>query len=92
VPAGLSGVTAIAAGLSHSVVLLGGPVPLNARRSGNELVLTWPVNGFTLESTLALTPPVTWADVTNTPALLGAQWAVTNTFSASARFYQLRKL
>jgi hypothetical protein len=97
VPEGLGGVTAIAAGLSHSVVLLG-TAPLlpflDARAGGNELILSWSTNatGFALQSTLDLTPPATWADVTNAPALLGAQWTVTNIFSGSAQFYRLRKL
>jgi alpha-tubulin suppressor-like RCC1 family protein len=93
----LIGVTAISAGLSHSVVLLGTAplLPLlNARPSGNGLILSWSTNavGFTLQSTLDLVPPVTWVDVTNAPAIIGAQWVVTNTFSGSAQFYRLRKL
>jgi alpha-tubulin suppressor-like RCC1 family protein len=93
----LSGVTAIAAGALHTVALIG-TVPLrpslNARPSGNQLILSWSTNavGFTLQSTLQLTPPATWIDVTNAPALLGAQWTVTNTFSGGAQFYRLRKL
>ena len=92
--AALSGVTAIAAGGFRTVALLGTAVSLDARRSGNELILSWPTSaaGFTLQSTLALTPPVTWIDSINAPAVLGAQFTVTNTFSGSARIYRLRKL
>ena len=93
VAAGLNGVTAIAAGFYHTVALLGTAAPsLILRSSGNELILSWPTNaiGFTLESTLQLTPPA-WVAVTNPPVLLGAQWTVTNTFSASQRYYRLRK-
>ena len=88
-----SGVTAIAAGLYHTVALLGTPVSLHARPSGNELILSWPTNavGFTLQSTLDLTPPVTWMDSTNPRAVLGAQFTVTNTITGSARFYRLRR-
>jgi hypothetical protein len=91
--AALNGALAIAAGGHHTVALIGNPVPFNARRSGNELILTWSTNavGFTLQSTLQLTPPVTWVDVTNAPVLLGTQWTVTNTFSGSAQFYRLQK-
>lgn len=87
-----SAVKAIAAGSSHTVALVS--VHLNARRSsGNDLILTWPADaiGFTLQSTVALTPPVTWIDVANPSAVLNAQWTVTNSFSSSAQFYRLRK-
>jgi len=92
----LSGTTAIAAGSGHTVALIGG-VPLlpvlHARPSGNDLILSWSTSatGFTLQSTLDLTPPAPWIDVTNVPALPGAQWTVTNIFSGSAQFYRLRK-
>jgi alpha-tubulin suppressor-like RCC1 family protein len=92
-----NGVTAIAAGALHTVALIG-TVPLrpslNARPSGNELILFWSTNavGFTLQSTFSLNPPVTWVDVTHPPAVLGAQWTITNAFSGSAQFYRLRKL
>ena len=92
-----SGVTAIAAGIDHTVALIGG-VPLlpylNARPNGNELILSWPTNapGFTLQSTLDLTPPVTWLDSTNVPAVIGAHFTLTNSTSGGARFYRLRKM
>jgi hypothetical protein len=93
----LSGVTAIAAGISQTVALIGGVklLPsLNARPNGNELILSWPTNapGFTLQSTTDLTPPVTWLDSTSVPAVIGANFTLTNTTSGGARFYRLRKL
>ena len=96
VPAGFSGVTAIAAGPSQTVALIGGVelLPsLKARPNGNELILSWPTNAveFTLQSTLNLTPPVTWIDSTQSPAVIGAQFTVTTSASDSARFYRLRK-
>ena len=93
----LSGVTAIAAGGDHIVALFG-TVPLlpalNARPNGNELILSWPTNavGFTLQSTLDLTPPVTWLDSTSVPAVIGAHFTLTNSTSCGARFYRLRKM
>jgi hypothetical protein len=92
----LSGVTAIAAG-GGTVALIGG-VPLlpslKVRPNGNELILSWPTNapGFTLQSTPDLTPPVTWLDSTNVPAVIGAHFTLTNTTTGDARFYRLRKM
>ena len=70
-----------------------GKARLNSRPSGNELILSWAANGvgFTLQSTLSLTPPVTWIDSTNSPAVIGAQFTVTKTITGSAQFYRLRK-
>ena len=93
----MSGVTAIAAGDGHSVALIGSAplLPsLNARPNGNQLILSWPTNavGFTLQSTINLTPPATWIDSANSPAVIGTQFTVTNTPSGPAQFYRLRKL
>ena len=88
-----SGVMAIAAGGYHTVALLGTRVSMDVRRSDNDLILSWPSNatGFTLQSAFQLTPPVTWVDVANEPAVIGGQFTVTNAFSGSALFYRLRK-
>jgi hypothetical protein len=91
------GVIAIAAGSTHAVAILGVAAPfavsLQAARSGNNLVLTWPTNaaGFTLQSTLDFTSPATWIDFTSPPAVAGANFTVTNSPTNSARFFQLRK-
>jgi hypothetical protein len=92
----LSGVTAIAAGGRHTVALIGTALLLpsiDARPSGNELILSWPTNavGFTLQSTFNLTLPVAWDESTNTPAVIGAQFTVTNAMTGSVQFYRLRK-
>ena len=93
----LSGVTAIAAGHFQTVALIGGVklLPsLTARPNGHELILSWPTNavGFTLQSTLDLTPPVTWIDSTSVPTVIGAQFTLTNTTSGGAQFYRLGKM
>lgn len=69
------------------------PAPFEIKRSGNDLLLTWPTNapGFTLQSSAQLGSSATWLDVTNPPALLGAQWAVTNPFTGGAQYFRLRK-
>ena len=66
----------------------------DALASTNSMILSWPTDstGFTLQSTPNLTPPVTWLDVTNPPTVVGGQFTVTNTASAGAQFFRLRKL
>jgi hypothetical protein len=66
---------------------------LTVRPSANELILSWPTNavGFALQTTFSLTPPVIWMDFTNPPAVIGAQFMVTNNLSKLAQFYRLRK-
>ena len=69
------------------------PVSLNARQSGNQIVLSWPTNalGFTLQSVPNLNSPVNWIDSTNSPSVVGAQFVVTNPISGSAQFFRLKK-
>lgn len=59
----------------------------------NDFVLAWSTNtdGFTLQSATNLAPPVIWRDVTNPPVVLGGQYTVTNSRSASQQFLRLRK-
>ena len=96
VPADLTGVVGISTGTHHTAALVGA-VPLlptlNAKSSGNQLVLSWPTNaiGFTLQSTPSLSPAVTWSDASNVPALSGGKWTVTNSLAGGARFYRLHK-
>lgn len=92
-----SGVGAIASRYSHTVVLFGSgivlPVSLSPKRSGNELILSWPTTavGFKLQSALNLGPSVSWIDSTNVPVIIGSQFTVTNTTSGSSKFYRLKK-
>jgi uncharacterized repeat protein (TIGR03803 family) len=69
------------------------PAVLNSRVSGNELVLSWPTNhvGFTLQSSTNLNSSTNWIDSTSAPAVVGAQFTVTNSISNSAQFYRLKK-
>jgi alpha-tubulin suppressor-like RCC1 family protein len=90
----VSGVTAIAAGGFHTVALIGTVrlLPsLNATPNGSELILSWPTKavGFTLQSTLDLTAPVTWLDSTSVPTVIGARFTLTNATPGSAQFYRL---
>ncbi len=59
------------------------PVPISFSRVGNDLRLTWTGEGFKLQSTGSLTPPVTWTDVP------GAASPYTVVTAGSAQFYRL---
>jgi hypothetical protein len=69
------------------------PPSLQAMPGGNQMLLSWPTSavGFALQSTLSLTPPVTWSNIGTAPALFGGRWTVTNSFSASNKFFRLYK-
>ena len=62
-------------------------------RSGLNVVLSWPTNapGYTLQSATNLIAPVTWIDSTVAPSIVGTQFTLTNTTSASRQFFRLKK-
>jgi hypothetical protein len=59
------------------------PVPLQFRVSGTNLRLSWSGDGFKLQSTASLAPPVTWSDV------LGAASPYLVPTTNAAAFYRL---
>ncbi|MEO8425644.1 MAG: DNRLRE domain-containing protein, partial [Verrucomicrobiota bacterium] len=65
---------------------------LSVARSGNNLVISWPVAaaGFHLESTASLLPGI-WSPVTAPQIVVGNQVTVTVALSGSATFYRLSK-
>jgi len=93
VSAGLTNVTAIAAGGDNTVALVGtAPQPrLTIIRSGANVILTWPINaaGFTLQSTTNLVSPAVWSTVSPAPVIVNGQNAVTNPVSGTKKFYRL---
>src|SRR5206468_2678291 len=70
VPAGLNGVTAIAAGSEHTLALVGSGLSsapiITVLSIGNDLTLVWPTTtaAYRVESTLSLSPSITWTNVT----------------------------
>ena len=58
------------------------------------VVLAWPLaaDGFALEKTDRLSWPGQWSSITNSPALFGSQWVLTNGASTGNAFFRLRKL
>jgi hypothetical protein len=96
IPSGLGPAIAISAGFADSMALILPSTPtlsLNSQPSAlNQLVLSWPsaYSGFTLQSTTGLNP-TNWVDCPDVPAVVGTQYAVTNSLSDQRRFYRLKK-
>jgi hypothetical protein len=66
---------------------------LTLARSGSNIVLAWPVYpaGFALESTPALTSPITWTTVGTTPVIANNQNSVTIDSSSGNQFFRLSR-
>ena len=66
------------------------PPSMQAQASGNNCVLSWPLSAadYTLETSTDL---ISWTVVTNVPAIVNLQNAVTNPASDGARFFRLMK-
>lgn len=62
-----------------------------SRPGGNRLALAWTNNGgsFTLQQATNLTPPVTWAAVTNTPVLASNYMVTTLVLTNYSLFFRL---
>jgi hypothetical protein len=75
--------------LTFSVPL---PPTLQAQMSGG-LVLSWPMSAqnFSLQTTTNLAAPNSWTTLTNLPAIVNLQNAVTNPVSGGAQFYRLKQ-
>ena len=67
------------------------PVLTIAPTNSNLIVLSWPTNavGFLLQSSLAVTG--TYANVTNSPSVVGATYAATLPRTNTASFFRLMK-
>jgi hypothetical protein len=66
---------------------------LQAQMSGGNLILSWPpsASDFVLETTTNLADTNSWTAVTNAPAIVDLQNAVTNPISGGAQFFRLKK-
>jgi hypothetical protein len=54
-------------------------------------VLSWPAanQGFSAQQTASLTPPISWAPVSNPPSLVGDRYILTITPGSGNAFYRL---
>ena len=69
------------------------PQQLRITHAGNFVVIAWPTNatGFVLQSADRLSP-ANWTEVTNTVGVVGSEHTLTNSLSATNRFFRLRKV
>ena len=69
------------------------PPSLHEQTSGNNCVLSWPLSAadYVLQTSTNLTDTNSWTAITNVPAIVNLQNAVTNSASAGAKFYRLKK-
>jgi len=66
---------------------------LQAQPGGGNLMLSWPLSAqnFSLQTTTNLADPNSWVTLTNVPAIVNLQNAVTNPVFGGAQFYRLVK-
>ncbi|MGO8838302.1 MAG: hypothetical protein ACLQAH_12120 [Limisphaerales bacterium] len=69
------------------------PPSLQAQMSGGNSMLSWPMSAqnFSLQTTTNLADPNSWLTLTNVPAIVNLQNAVTNPISDAMRFYRLKQ-
>lgn len=76
------------------VAVQSAPAPsLKAQIFGSEMVVSWPASAtsYNLEATSDLSANASWVSVSNAPVVVNSQNIITNTMSAPARYYRLKK-
>lgn len=66
---------------------------LRIRRSNHQAVVSWTTNAYSwaLQTSTNLNSAASWEDSTNAPAIIGAEYSVTNTPGPVAEFFRLHK-
>jgi len=68
------------------------PPRLTATQAGNKFIISWPTNnssGLSLKGSAGLGSGASWSAAGSTPVLVGNQWVVTNSISATVQFFRL---
>jgi uncharacterized delta-60 repeat protein len=67
------------------------PPALRIQLAGNQIVISWPTSapGFVLQSAPSLLPPVLWADVSQTPGIVGSDYTVVLPSGTGPQFFRL---
>jgi hypothetical protein len=82
----------IGLGLENFVSIGPDPTALSIQRNNNSVVVGW-YSGLTnsqLEAATSLSASALWSPVTNVPVIVGERAFVTNSATATSRFYRLR--
>ena len=67
------------------------PPPLAIRKSGANVLLSWPATGtFIVQSKDNIVPAGSWVDVSGTPTLVGTNYSLSQPATAARKFYRLR--
>jgi len=89
----LTGVIAIAAGVSHSLALvaISPPPALSISLTRTNVLGAWPnaAVGYRLETTSSLSPPGTWNSVTNMGNLFSNRYQLPLPVTNGAQFFRL---
>jgi hypothetical protein len=69
------------------------PPTVSVARSGNNLILSWPVSftGFGVETATNLTPTISWSAVTNQTQTVGSQFRITVDSTPGQQFFRLTR-
>jgi hypothetical protein len=88
-----SGVKSITASETYALAFEAFVIRMTITKQANSVVISWPLypNGFTLESTPSLSPPITWTPVTNTPVISNNTYQVTVNSLGNMSYYRLRR-
>jgi titin len=67
------------------------PPAVTIAKSGTSITLSWPAasQGFVAQQTPSLTPPISWAPVTNSPSLVGDRYILTINPGSGNVFYRI---
>ena len=94
IPPGLSEVTAVAAGYLYTIALVPDVAPrISAHSSSNSLTVIWPntAEPYRIESTLSLSPPFSWSNVTGAFQSNAVSISIVLSVSGTQGFYRLVK-
>lgn len=68
-------------------------VPLTISKQGGAVAITWPLypNGFTLETTPSLSPPISWTPITSGVVISNNSYTLTVNSPSGMSYYRLRR-
>jgi hypothetical protein len=88
-----SGARSVSATETYALAFEGFTMPMSIAYQNGAVVISWPIypDGFTLESTPNLNPPITWTPVGVMPVISNNLYRVTVNSPSGMSFYRLRR-